>query len=123
MIRTGKCSCGKVRYELSGEPSRVGICHCTLCRRETGSVLMAFAVWPQSAFETQGETKSYEGRSFCPECGSRLFSLGDDEVEIKVGTLDDAPTGLTPHYELWIRRREPWLVPVIGTEQHDKDRP
>ena len=83
---------------------------------------MAFAVWPRAAFSSSGETRIWEGRSFCPNCGSRLFSIGDDEVEIKIGTLDDAPTGLTPQYELWIGRREKWLHPLPDARQFAHDR-
>lgn len=56
--RSGGCSCGAVRYKVAGEPLRAGICHCTSCRKESGSVFTAFAVWPESAFETSGERGS-----------------------------------------------------------------
>ena len=111
-----------MRYTLSGEPLRVGLCHCTSCRQESGSAFTAFAVWPRSAFRSTGAFSTWEGRSFCPECGSRLFALRDDEAEIKIGTLEDAPTGLTPQYELWVWRREHWLEPLPGAEQHQRDR-
>ena len=83
---------------------------------------MVFAVWPRAAFSFSGKTRIWEGRSFCPNCGSRLFSIGDDEVEIKIGTLDEAPTGLTPQYELWIGRREKWLHPLPDARQFAHDR-
>lgn len=121
--RSGGCSCGTVRYTVRGEPTIVGVCHCTLCRKETGSVFMVYADWPLDAFTTTGAVKTFEGRSFCPECGSRLFSLNDDRVEIKIGTLDDAPTGLNPNEEIWVWRREKWLPAVHGVEQHEKDPP
>jgi hypothetical protein len=120
--RHGGCSCGRVRYTVSGEPLRVGLCHCTSCRQESGSAFTAFAVWPRSAFSSAGIFSTWEGRSFCPGCGSRLFALRDDEAEIKMGTLEDAPTGLTPQYELWVWRREHWLGPLPGAEQHQRDR-
>jgi hypothetical protein len=82
----------------------------------------AFGVWPRSAFNSSGAVSTWEGRSFCPECGSRLFALRDEEAEIKLGTLEDAPTGLTPEYELWVWRRERWLNPLPGAEQHQRDR-
>ena len=81
-----------------------------------------FGIWPRSAFQSSGEVHTWEGRSFCPECGSRLFALGDEEVEIKLGTLDDPPTGLSPQYELWIGRREHWLKPVPDARQFAHDR-
>jgi hypothetical protein len=120
--RIGGCSCGRVRYQVSGEPTRIGICHCTLCRHESGSMFTTFGIWPRSAFQSNGEVHTWEGRSFCPECGSRLFALSDEEVEIKLGTLDDAPTGLSPQYELWIGRRERWLKPVQDARQFAHDR-
>jgi hypothetical protein len=55
--------------------------------------------------------------------GSRLFNLHDDDVEIRLGTLDDAPTGLTPMQEGWTIRREHWLTPLPGIPHADRDPP
>jgi len=51
-----------------------------------------------------------------------MFNPGEGEVEIRVGSLDMAPTDLEPTYELWIKRRENWLPPVQDTEQFLEDR-
>jgi hypothetical protein len=51
-----------------------------------------------------------------------MFSANDEEAEIKLGILTDAPTPLKPTYELWVKRREHWLNPVEGAEQHQEDR-
>jgi hypothetical protein len=51
-----------------------------------------------------------------------LFSADGHEAEIKLGILTDAPTPLTPTYEVWIKRREAWLQPVEGAEQFLEDR-
>lgn len=118
----GSCSCGDVKVAVRGKPLRTGICHCTDCRQESGSAFTFFAVWPSSAFETKGDTSEFRGRSFCPKCGSRLFSVNEHEAEIKLGILSDAPTSLQPTYELWVKRREPWLAPIGGAEQFDEDR-
>ncbi len=122
-VLTGSCRCGKVRLAVRGKPTRVGICHCTDCRQESGSAFTFFAIWPASRFEIQGATAEYAGRRFCPTCGSRMFSLSDTEAEIKLGVLSGAPTLLAPTYELWIKRREKWLQPLEGAEQFDEDRP
>jgi hypothetical protein len=121
-LRSGGCSCGKVRYTVAGEPIRVGLCHCTSCRQESGSMFTAYAIWPRSAFDSTGDVSTWEGRSFCPVCGSRLFALSDEAVEVKLGTIEDAPTNLTPQYELWVWRREHWLDPLQGARQFQRDR-
>lgn len=78
----GGCRCGAVRYRLGGEPYKSGLCHCTECRKETGSSFLYYADWTTNRFSVTGEYKSYEGRSFCPICGGTLFHLSDDHVEI-----------------------------------------
>jgi len=69
-----------------------------------------------------GELATYDGRSFCPRCGSRLVCFGESAVEIRIGSLDDAPFELQPEAEIWIKRREPWLPPVSGASQHLENR-
>jgi hypothetical protein len=122
-IRRGGCACGAVRYEVRGEPVKVGLCHCTDCRKETGSAFLYYADWPRADFTVTGDYRTYDGRSFCPACGSRLFHVSDEGAEICVGSLDDAPTGLVPVREGWIKRREDWLAPVTGAVQALKDPP
>ncbi|MGF6178050.1 GFA family protein [Ensifer sp. 4252] len=121
--RLGSCLCGQVKYEVKGEPIRVGICHCANCRRESGSAFTFYAVWTRDDFHATGETTlAHNGQRFCTRCGSRMFAYDEDEAEVQLGTLSDAPTKLVPTYELWVKRREPWLAPVPGAEQHWEDR-
>jgi hypothetical protein len=122
VVRFGGCLCGAVRYRVRGEPSHVGRCHCADCRKESGSAFTVYAQWPRDAFELSGELATYEGRSFCPRCGSRVVCLDDDGVEIRIGSLDDAPFELRPEAEIWVKRREPWLPPVEGASQHRESR-
>jgi hypothetical protein len=122
-MRTGGCLCGAVRYTLEGEPFHVGRCHCADCRKESGSTYTIYGQWPLDAFSVEGEYSTYEGRSFCPQCGSSLFTLEDDAAEIRLGSLDDAPFELRPEAEVWIRRREPWLDEFDGASQHFENRP
>lgn len=115
--RRGGCACGNVRYSVSGAPLRVGLCHCTDCRRTSGSAFTFYGIWPLAAFKCEGQTSRYKDRCFCPTCGGQVFALGDSEAEIMAGTLDEAPSDLVPQYELWTPRREPWLHPLSGADQ------
>jgi hypothetical protein len=123
IVRTGGCRCGAVRYEVRGEPLKVGLCHCKDCRSETGSTFLYYGDWPPDSFSVTGEYRTWEGRSFCPVCGGRLFHRDESGVEICLGSLDEAPAGLSPTREGWIKRREPWLSPVADAFQALEDPP
>ncbi|KSV65699.1 hypothetical protein N182_08145 [Sinorhizobium sp. GL2] len=107
---------------MRGEPIRVGICHCMDCRKESGSAFTFYGIWPAEQFEYSGEISDFQGRCFCSHCGSRVFSVDAREAEVKLGILSQAPTPLKPSYELWVKRREPWLRPVEGAAQYQEDR-
>lgn len=121
---TGGCLCGKVRVEALGQPHRVGLCHCLDCRKHHGALFYAAAVFSEDAVTTEGETRDYQGRFFCPHCGSSVFARTDDEIEVHLGCLD-APDQLKPTYEIWTARREAWLpeFPGINGYEYGRDDP
>lgn len=118
---TGGCLCGLVRYVASGQPYRVGLCHCLDCRKHHGALFHASAIFPESAVTVEGETRDYADRYFCPRCGSSVFGRVADEVEINLGSLD-APDQFQPTYELWTVRREAWLPPLSLNRHYQRDR-
>jgi hypothetical protein len=118
---TGGCLCGDVRIVACGPPYRVGVCHCLDCRKHHGAIFHVSAIFPQAAVTIDGETRDYDGRFFCPRCGSSVFARNDDEIEVSVGSLD-APDQCTPTYENWIIRRESWLPPFPLTRRYDRNR-
>lgn len=118
---TGGCLCGKVRFEASGQPYRVGICHCLDCRKHHGALFHASAVFPADSVVIQGQTQAYSGRHFCPQCGSTVFGRSEDEIELNLGSMD-APGQFTPSYELWVIRRESWLPAFPGTRRYERNR-
>ena len=118
---TGGCLCGSVRLVASGEPYRVGLCHCLDCRKHHGALFHASAIFPEEAVTVEGETRDYAGRSFCPRCGSSLFGRSGDEVEVNLGSLDNIDR-LVPTYELWTVRRESWLPPFALARSYERDR-
>ena len=118
---TGGCLCGQVRFETSGQPYRVGVCHCMDCRKHHGALFHTSAIFPQDAVKVAGETGQYAGRHFCPRCGSPVFARSGDEVEVNVGSLDE-PNQFTPTYELWTIRREAWIPPLPFERHYARDR-
>ena len=118
---TGGCLCGDVRIVAAGRPNRVGICHCLDCRKHHGALFFAAAIFPREAVAIEGEIGDYEGRCFCPRCGSSVFALYEDEIEVHLGALD-APDQMTPTYENWMVRRESWLPPFPTDRHNDRNR-
>ena len=76
---------------------------------------------PQDAVTIDGEIGDYEGRFFCPRCGSSVSGRSADEIEVNLGSLD-APDQLMPTCETWIVRRDAWLPSFPLTSSYDRDR-
>ena len=78
---TGGCHCGKVRFEVKTDLSRVIACNCSICTK--AGWLLAYAPAEQFTLLSGGdELSDYQfGRKrvhhpFCPACGVRSFSRG-----------------------------------------------
>ena len=117
----GGCLCGKVRIAAAGTPYRVGLCHCLDCRKHHGALFFAAAIFPEAAVTVSGETRDYQGRHFCPDCGSSVFARFTDEIEVHLGALD-TPDRFVPTYENWTIRRESWLPPFPLAHSYARDR-
>lgn len=118
---TGGCTCGDIRFVATGQPRRVGLCHCMDCRKHHGALFHASAIFHLDAVTITGMTGAYAGRHFCPRCGSSVFSRSDDEIELHLGSMD-APDRLVPTYELWCVRREASLPAFANLKSYERDR-
>ena len=119
--RTASCNCGVIRIEVRGQPLRVGLCHCTTCRKASGAPFTANGIWRTGDVTVKGSTRSWidetVARHFCPSCGSPLFGVSGSEIAMGLGAFDQAPTDLTPTYELWVGRREKWVSVATPTDE------
>jgi len=78
----GGCSCGSVRFEISGEPLWVLACHCPSCKKRTGSaygisvMVESSAVkeftGPTRTFRRKGDSGNEVRYEFCPNCATTL---------------------------------------------------
>jgi len=127
-IRLGGCACGALRFEARGEPLHVGLCHCLTCRHRHGAPFNAFATYAATQVRWEGPGSPWRSgersiRQGCATCGAPIFWADDagEFIELHLGSFDDIGT-LTPQYEIWTCRREPWL-PALDVPQHARDRP
>ena len=116
LIREGGCACGAVRFKTQGDPLRTGMCHCLTCRKAHGSAFNPYAVFRVEQVSVEGELTSWQSspdyrRDFCPRCGSPVIGGDSREAEVSMGSFDE-PGLFEPQYELWVKRREPWLAPL-----------
>ncbi len=122
MNHTGRCLCGAIQYELSGNPNWVAICHCRDCQRSAGAPMVAWAIFPESGVTIKsGSPKTINSsgaamRSFCPECGTGLFYRNAENlpglVDVQVSTLNN-PDALPPTVQVQTAERQSW-VPHLG---------
>jgi hypothetical protein len=95
----GSCLCRHITYQINQEPSDFGYCHCSSCRKASGSAHGANAGVDRSHFELsdpQGSLSEFESapgkfRAFCSNCGSPVFaylSKTPDTIRIRLGSLD-----------------------------------
>ncbi|MEM7400221.1 MAG: GFA family protein [Pseudomonadota bacterium] len=111
----GSCACGQVTVETRGEPYRVGVCHCTTCRKAHGAPFNFYAVFPPEAVTVSGDVIVFASsekvrRYSCSRCGAPIYStyFREDEFYVHPGSFDEIGA-FTPTYELFTKDREPWL--------------
>jgi hypothetical protein len=128
----GGCACGSIRYKGTAEPVFVAHCHCTDCQKMTGAHMATVAGVASDAFSvlkgearvyvTKGDSGGNVYRSFCPDCGSTLFSTADAMPGIhfvEAGSFDDA-SWLEPTSHIYTSSAQPWARIPEDIEQHAK---
>jgi len=116
MTYTGRCACGNVQFELTGEPMQVVICHCTVCQRSTGAPFVLVGMWkPEQTAITFGEplpgrqTSDYLTRHSCSECGSAIYnavrSERMDSDNFMIPLIENRGEGLQPTHHIYYANR------------------
>jgi hypothetical protein len=124
----GKCLCGEVRYAVADQFAYAANCHCSNCRRATGSAFKPFAGIEREKFSVvagadrlmiHGDATGHDAR--CAACGSLLYSLVRDGsfVHIAMGTLVDEP-GIRPTKHIFVCSKAPWYTITDDLPQYDE---
>jgi hypothetical protein len=119
----GRCTCGAVRYRMTGRPLFVHCCHCTWCQRETGSAfalnamieadrVVVLAGAPESVTIPSNSGKG-QTVARCPTCRVALWSsyagAGDAVRFVRVGTLEE-PARVPPDIHIFTSTKQPWVA-------------
>jgi hypothetical protein len=120
VIRTGGCACGAVRYEVTGDPFHLAVCHCKLCQRRTGSAFGISCFYPTRSLRVvQSDLKTWERSSdsgrmvrchFCRRCGSTVLwnlEVFPEATGIAGGSFDDTDW-IQPERHGWASMAHKW---------------
>ena len=114
----GQCNCGAVSFTVTTELSDVIVCHCSICRRATGSNGIAVVVVDNDNFEwTNGEELIASWKKpdsdwemwFCSRCGSPVPGSNDDSrMFVPAGLIDDDSVSLHVAHHIWVGSKAEW---------------
>ena len=115
---TGECLCGGVRIEIAGKVGPVVYCHCSQCRKASGTAFAANADVRRRYWRfVSGEdlVREYESspgklRVFCGRCGSPIYAYlraAPEYLRLRLGSLDTPFTG-QPKAHTWVSDKASW---------------
>jgi hypothetical protein len=125
-LLSGRCYCGAVRYAVADEFLYAANCHCSNCRRTTGSAFKPFAGIERNKFTVTAGADSLmsvggtDGNdTHCKVCGSLLYSLvrGGAFVHVAMGSLVDDPA-IRPSKHIFVGSKAPWFTITDGLPQY-----
>jgi hypothetical protein len=127
----GGCLCGQVQYEVAGPFDAFHLCHCSQCRRSTGSAHASnIFTTPDRIRWMSGEAliKRYIpddpnviSKSFCSHCGSLVpyVSVKSGKLIIPAGSLNES-AGIVPDDNIFWRDRADWYDAGIAAEHKEQ---
>jgi ribosomal protein S18 acetylase RimI-like enzyme len=124
----GKCYCGAVHYAVADAFAYALNCHCSNCRRTTGSAFKPFAGIARDRLRiTKGKDNilifgnENAGNMHCKACGSLLYSVVRDGafVHVAMGTLVDAPA-IRPTAHIFVGSKAPWFTITDDLPQYQE---
>lgn len=117
-MATGECNCGGVAFEVDAEINQVVACHCSICRKATGSSHIPVVLVEKSAFRwlrgedlisTWKKPGSHWQFWFCKTCGSPLPGInGETQMFIPAGCITEGGDTLEITDHIWVNSKAHW---------------
>jgi len=117
-ILRGCCLCGAVQYEVPDNLLYAAYCHCSECRRFSGSAFSALGGLPKDQLQIKSGKDRIKyfrktedsNMAFCDTCGSSLFTEKPLKglIHLRLGTLMDSPSR-TPQVHVLVGSKAAWF--------------
>ncbi|MFC1495379.1 GFA family protein [Thermodesulfobacteriota bacterium] len=124
----GQCNCGSVAFEIDSDISEVFICHCSICRKSTGSNGVAVVVVDNDVFRwmrgnnmitTWKKPDAEWHASFCGVCGSFLPGTNDESrMYVPAGLVTEGGESLKVAHHIWVESKAVWDEIGDSGKQH-----
>ena len=124
----GACNCGAVAFEINADLSGVFVCHCSICRRATGSNGIAVVVVDNDAFgwlcgeehiATWKKPNADWQTWFCRICGSPLPGANDESrMFVPAGLISVGGDALKVVHHVWVDSKASWDEIGDSGKQH-----
>ncbi|TMP42433.1 aldehyde-activating protein [Pseudoalteromonas citrea] len=112
------CLCGAVKVEIHGPITDIIHCHCSLCRKSTGTAYATNGFVETDLFKvvagrediTHFEFKPGRKRHFCRHCASPIYSSNSDtpqKIRFRLGILD-TPIAERPMSHNFVTSKADW---------------
>jgi hypothetical protein len=128
---TGSCLCGDIRYEIRGTIPGLYQCHCSLCRKVTGSVAYTAFMVPAKDFSWRTKDRKIRHfqrptgfrNDFCERCGSPVpFAMEAEGLAyIPAGSVDGALLGTRVTNHIFVASKADWDEIGGNAPRHDGD--
>ena len=126
---TARCLCGGVEIAVSGKVGPLVYCHCSRCRKASGTAFSANVnvrrkYWRYVSGEAllrQYESSPGVYRAFCSRCGSPVYSRWDadpDMLRLRLGLVEGDP-GRRALAHFFVGSKAPWFEIADGLPQFD----
>jgi hypothetical protein len=130
-MHQGSCLCGRVRFAIDGDLAGIQLCHCSQCRRASGSAFAANLPVRAANFRLlAGEPKAFESspgkeRLFCGDCGSPILSRTaavPGMVRVRAGLIAE-PVEAKAVLHFHVASQASWLPIEDRLPQYPAERP
>ena len=119
MTYTGRCACGAVTLEITGESRGTRQCWCRQCQRIAAGGPTHNAIFKTADVSISGQLAASHWTAasgnqltfhFCPSCGTQVYAQSSARpymMTVRLGMIDE-PHGLRPEVVIWTDDAPAW---------------